>query len=644
MIFAIIDMETDGLYDEVTRMHCFCATVYKGTKMLEKIVIKTPEELQRFFTKCEKHSVTIIGHNIIRYDFPVIKKLFGIEYKGRKWDTLAMSFKLYPDQNEHGLEYYGRIFKVPKPVVKDWEKGKIQEYIHRCQKDVVINTLLFAELYRYFRAIYAPESPDKDIDYCTWKMDCAEEQERNPIKADVDRIKKTLKEVTEEYERRVQELSEVMPKVYKYKTVKRPDKLTKKDGDLSVRGEKWLDILAEKGLPKTYTEDLEVLDKVEEPNPGSHKQIKDWLFDLGWEPTMYKTRISKVTGIVKEVPQIQNDDKELCEHISEVLMRDHPELQALEGMFMIKHRIGVFEGMLESLDDQNKITAQVTGFTNTMRFKHKKPVANLPGVHKPYGKDIRGSFIARDENHLFCGSDMSSLEDTTKQHYIYFYDPKYVEEMRVPGFDPHIDIATLAELMTHKEEIRFKKYKKMMEEDELLSEEQLEDYEKLSRKRSDAKAVNFSGTYGAGALKLSKITKKPLEFCEFLHATYWERNKAIKQICKDAIIKIVEEQMWLWNPVAKMWYYLKHKKDIFSTLNQGTGVYCFDTWIKEVRKRSVIIMLQYHDEIGFDFQRNKQEQVKRALNEAIEEVNNKLNLNVPLGISIDIGDNYSEAH
>jgi hypothetical protein len=35
--------------------------------------------------------------------------------------------------------------------------------------------------------------------------------------------------------------------------------------------------------------------------------------------------------------------------------------------------------------------------------------------------------------------------------------------------------------------------------------------------------------------------------------------------------------MWLYNPVSKFWYSAIYK-DIFSTLNQGTGVYCFDTW------------------------------------------------------------------
>lgn len=54
---------------------------------------------------------------------------------------------------------------------------------------------------------------------------------------------------------------------------------------------------------------------------------------------------------------------------------------------------------------------------------------------------------------------MSALEDTTKQHYMYYYDPEYVTQMRVPGFDPHVDVAVLSNLMTKEEEKFYKWFK-----------------------------------------------------------------------------------------------------------------------------------------------------------------------------------------
>ena len=75
-----------------------------------------------------------------------------------------------------------------------------------------------------------------------------------------------------------------------------------------------------------------------------------------------------------------------------------------------------------------------------------------------------------------------------------------------------------------------------------------------------------------------------------------------------------------------------------------TGVYCFDTHIRNVRKQGIKISLQYHDEIGFTFLKTEQQQVKDKLNKAIAITNEVLKLNVPLGISIDIGNNYAESH
>jgi len=642
-----MDAEFDGLYEEVTLMHCFCYTIYQENQKIGSGTILTANELEDLFKELEEKEIILIGHNIIVYDLPVIKKLFKIEFGGRCWDTLAMSYKLYPDRPKHGLEYYGNRYKVPKPKVDDWKGSDKELYIYRCKKDVSINSILFGDLLSYFKDIYHPGAPYKDLDYITWKMDCAQEMERNPIKVDIDLVKKTKEEVDELFEEKKKNIEEHMPKVYKYKTLKRPEKLFKKDRTLSERGKKWLRATRDKGVSKDIKE-IEVIDKVEEPNAGSVLQIKDFLFSFGWEPVIYETRKNK-DDIEKEVPQIQDKmTKELCPDI-ERLAEEHDELKDLKGLYMLRHRSGVFKAFLEKADDNNMIYCSVNGFTNTMRFKHKKPIANMPGVKKPYGKQIRGALMARDSDHLFCGSDMSSLEDSTKQHYMYFFDPDYVQQMRIPGFDPHTDIAVFANLMTKEEEETFKKLKKKASNFDKtgvdpLSKEEKEIFDYLSGLRSNAKTVNFAGVYGAGPLKISKTLNCSLDFAKKLHKAYWERNNSVKQVANNCFFKKVRGQFWLWNPVAKMYYYLKAKKDIFSTLNQGTGVYCFDLWVMKVRRSGIVVQLQYHDELGFDFFKQKKEMIYEKLENAIDQVNDELKLNVPLGISVDIGQNYSEAH
>ena len=173
-------------------------------------------------------------------------------------------------------------------------------------------------------------------------------------------------------------------------------------------------------------------------------------------------------------------------------------------------------------------------------------------------------------------------------------------------------------------------------------------YNKIKEIRNLGKVVNFSSVYGAGPPKIAQSTGMPLEQAQKLHQTYWERNKAVKQVANACQVKTIkldgEKQMWLFNPVSKLWYSLRYKKDIFSTLNQGTGVYCFDLYVKEVRKRGFKIMLQYHDEIAFPVLESAQEETVKKLNESIIEVNRILKLNVPLGISVDFGRKYSDIH
>ena len=174
---------------------------------------------------------------------------------------------------------------------------------------------------------------------------------------------------------------------------------------------------------------------------------------------------------------------------------------------------------------------------------------------------------------------MSSLEDTTKQHYMYFFDPEYVTQMRIPGFDPHIDIGVLAGLLDITQSDFFKWYNKTKKDikdglsNHIFTTEENSRYSSINEIRNKSKTVNFAGVYGAGPPKIALTTGMPLPQAVKLHKTYWERNKAVKLVAKSAITKTLrfegEEQMWLYNPVSKFWYSLRYEKDKFSTLNQG---------------------------------------------------------------------------
>ena len=626
MKYTVLDIETDGLLNAVTKIHCLSYRTFINGEEIDKGSITNYEEIKNFVLSQE----VLVGHNIVRYDIPVLEKILNITIQARLIDTLALSWYLYPVRTKHGLESWGDDLGVKKPFISDWNNLSIGDYIHRCESDVEINSLLFYKQMSYLIILYQADSEKINnlINYLVFKLDCAREQEEIGCKINKELVTQSLQELYVLRDEKINSLKQAMPKNIKYKEVTKPRKMIKKDGSLSSVGIKWYELLQELNLDTEHSEPILVIVSEEEGNPSSSLQLKDWLFSLGWEPRTFEFRKNTKSDINK-VPQIYVDD-EVCSSIKE-LYEVEPALENLDMLSLINHRIGIFESFKASMNSEDYVVAEVAGFTNTLRFKHKKPVVNLPKVFKFYGEQIRGSIVAPNSDYTLCGSDMSSLEDTTKQHYMYFFDPQYVIQMRVPGFDPHLDIAVLAGMLTAEQAEQHKRKEV--------------DYSQI---RNKAKTVNFAGVYGAGPPKIAQSTGMPLEQAQKLHWTYWQRNKSVKQVASTTQTKTTkvdgEEQMWLLNPVSGFWYSLRYEKDKFSTLNQGTGVYCFDLWVKEVRRRGVKIMLQYHDEIAFPLLKGQEEITEKILKDAIDAVNNTVKLNVPLGVSVDFGDNYAKIH
>ena len=77
-------------------------------------------------------------------------------------------------------------------------------------------------------------------------------------------------------------------------------------------------------------------------------------------------------------------------------------------------------------------------------------MVNLPKVGKPWGEEIRGIIVTKPGK-KYIGSDMVSLESTTKRHYMYPHDPDYVEEMSHPDFDEHLSLSVFAGVLTNEE-------------------------------------------------------------------------------------------------------------------------------------------------------------------------------------------------
>lgn len=690
---CVFDIEGDSLHP--TKIWCMTAAIFSNGKWRQKTTTDY-DEMRKFFLSAD----TLIGHNIILWDIPNIERLLEIKIEAELIDTLGLSWYLEPYRLKHGLAEWGEDFGVPKPPIDDWENLTIEEYIHRCEEDVKINCRLIDKQWKDLNNLYDndPKGVERITKYLMFKMRCARAQEKSRWRLDVDRCSSTLERLEDEKALKVEELKEAMPKVKKYAEMWKPDSLYKKakthnkpktfhkaNGELSAAGKrfkvicdsvgedaykvdsvevqskeltaqgiKWMDLIEAHDLPENHEDPITYLKSEKDPNPNSTPQIKVWLEDLGWKPANFSFK-REANGSTRKIPQIRIErkgEKTLCPSVVELFDKE-PKLEVLEGLSVLTHRIAILKGFLKNADDEGYIKAEIQGFTNTLRFKHRV-VVNLPSVGKPYGEDIRGCLIA-PKGYELCGSDMSSLEDRTKQHFMWEFDPEYVKEMMTDDFDAHLDLAVVAGFLTQEQADSHKAYNKYknlwknaLEAGEPYQaaayEEKWKAETDYSFERAKSKTANYACVYGAGGATVARGAGIPKSEGEILVKKYWERNWAVEKVAEVQKTKRCLDSSWLFNPVSKMWYSLRTDKDRFSTLNQGTGVFCFDVWIKNFMDKRDQLTGQMHDEVILTTKKGEREQIEKLLKDAIHLTNKQLKLNRDLDVDVQFGDSYAEIH
>ena len=645
---TVFDIETDGLLDVLTKIH-----VMSWSNDMGEVKHTHDYDEMRYVLL---NSETLVGHNIIRFDAPAVEKILGIKIEARMIDTLALSWYINHGRMKHGLEGYGEEYGVPKPVIKDWNTLTPQEYAHRCDEDVKINNRLWRDLDLKLNKLYrdAPEDKNRLIDYLSFKLDCAREQEELQWKLDVPKAQAAYDEISRLKEEKVEQLAEAMPKRTLERMATKPKVMHKKDGELSSHGEKWVALCKEYKQSVT-TIGFKVKTGEERGNPNSNDQVKDWLRSLGWEPRTFKFVRDKSNGDTRQIEQVRKGS-DLCSSVRELASVD-AAVDLLDGLTVLTHRAGILKSFLEGHTD-GYLQAGVAGLTNTFRFKHFKPLVNLPSVDKPYGDVIRGCLIA-PEGYVLCGADMTSLEDTTKRHYMKPLDPDYVNEMSREGFDPHLDLAkyyyeSVLVSTIEEEERKLKGIltagKKSPSLVNILASlrASLKSYNDgevdLKKLRKSYKVVNYSATYGVGAAKLARETGMSERDAKSLLKAFWSRNWAIEKVASAAKTREVLEGMWLKNPVSGFWHSLRSEKDRFSTLNQSTGVFCFDTWVELCRENGIKCVGQFHDEVIALVKKGDEGNVESIMHDAAIKLNQKVKLNVPLGTDVQFGNTYADIH
>lgn len=266
--------------------------------------------------------------------------------------------------------------------------------------------------------------------------------------------------------------------------------------------------------------------------------------------------------------------------------------------------------------------------TSTGRLSSNNPnLQNIP-IRTERGREIRKAFVPSDENRVLLSADYSQIELRLIAHIS--QDENMIEAFRN---EEDIHSATAAKIFD-------------VEKD------------KVSRDmRSKAKSANFGIVYGISSFGLAQNLNIPRKEAKELIDGYFKTYPKIKDYM-DSNIKFAREHHFVET--------LKGRRRYLPDINSRNGN------VRGIAERNAInapiqgsaadvikiaminvcrqfdeknpdakMILQVHDELVFDVAKNDVEEVKKIVKNEMEQA---LNLNVPLTVEIGIGGNWLDAH
>tara|TARA_R110002020_G_scaffold130140_3_gene291237 strand:- start:865 stop:1311 length:447 start_codon:yes stop_codon:yes gene_type:complete len=127
MIETVFDIESDGLLNEITKIH---VVSYIDEDMDKPKSLFSREDITSFFGEDR----VFIGHYITGFDLEALRMIYGIQRPPRIVDTYPLALALMPDRDSYGLASFG-----DKPEVTDWSHQPLEVYTERCEADVINN-------------------------------------------------------------------------------------------------------------------------------------------------------------------------------------------------------------------------------------------------------------------------------------------------------------------------------------------------------------------------------------------------------------------------------------------------------------------------------------------------------------------------
>lgn len=456
----LFDIETDGFLDVVTKVHCISVINLETNESRLYDVFKgdIDEGIERL-TKAKR----LLGHNIIKYDVPVLEKLYPLNFDHIDMhDTLVMSLTTHPalateDKDNginkrlgkltgsHGLEAWGIRMDEHKGSFSketDWQEFT-KEMGDYCEQDTKVNLKLY---YKLQDDALSSDSLRVDMECARilWKQQqhgfLFNKELGNEILGDL-LVKRAdaLTEVKRQFAPRF-EPAKKHPKMIAVTLIRKDEakaflqRVRLEDYIAGEYKDAYNAKLQESLINLGYVSDITVPKRNNAPsgytqgrpftkigwaefNPGSNNQLAARLMELGWIPEDFTPSGNPKT------------DKDTLKAAAELF----PEAKPIAEYLQINKMIGVMadgnQALLTSTKEDGRIhgDVKVVG-TPHARMSHSKPnVAQVPKPSKKFGERFRECFTV-PEGKVLIGIDASGIQLRMLAHYLAPYDEgRYIE-------------------------------------------------------------------------------------------------------------------------------------------------------------------------------------------------------------------------
>lgn len=583
----VFDIEADGL--NPTKIYCIVAQdvdtgdvfTFDNTQL---------QEGYEFLMSATK----LIGHNIIGYDLPALRKVEGIDLSDKKIvDTLVLSRLFKPTrEGGHGLESWGYRLGYSKGSYGQsdgaWD-AYCPEMLEYCKRDVLLNTKVYKELRKESRG-FTGQSIRLEHDVAK----IIEQQRDNGFQFDMrkamllvalfeEKLAAVEAEVHETFKPRVT-VQILSPQ---YTKTNRLAKTARDQDDKGVRltDDEWLEMELN-GKPIRRETEIPF-------NLGSRKQIGEYLVEAGWKPKNYTPTGQPIV-----------DEGTLSK------VKDIPEAQMIAKYLMLQKRLAQVNSWIKAVEPDGRIRGYVNpNGAVTGRMTHSHPnTAQVPSTNSPYGAECRACWTVRSGNKL-VGIDASGLELRMLAHYM--NDEDYTNE--ILNGDIHTTNQKLAGLES----------------------------------RNQAKTFIYALLYGAGDAKLGSVAKRGKAVGKQLRRQFLDSLPSFKQLIQRVQR---ESKKGFLKGLDGRKLFVRSEHAALNTLLQGAGAIVMkealvllehNLWLKRIDAK---IVANVHDEWQIECRPSVAEKVGELGVQAIIQAGKNLNLNCPLDGDYNIGDGWHETH